>query len=164
MAAVQIVVYVGGIVVLIIFSIFLTQRSGIPMPVPLRSRLIPAAVLVLAGLAITGKLILENEFKHASAKPMILDVKEIGRQMLSMDDYGFVLPFELVSMLLLAALIGCIVIAMKLKPKEMDEKKIELKAPGIHVEDAKPAVMEEHFPAAEQVHDPEKISNGQEAK
>jgi NADH-quinone oxidoreductase subunit J len=33
-AAVQIVVYVGGIVVLIIFSIFLTQQSGKEMPKP----------------------------------------------------------------------------------------------------------------------------------
>ena len=31
-AAVQIIVYVGGIVVLIIFSIFLTQQSGLEMP------------------------------------------------------------------------------------------------------------------------------------
>ena len=35
-AAVQIIIYVGGIVVLIIFSIFLTQKSGEEMPKPLR--------------------------------------------------------------------------------------------------------------------------------
>ena len=35
-AAVQIIVYVGGIVVLIIFSIFLTQQSGKEMPNPQR--------------------------------------------------------------------------------------------------------------------------------
>src|ERR1700739_1541667 len=38
-AAVQIVVYVGGIVVLIIFSIFLTQQSGKDMPPPVRGRM-----------------------------------------------------------------------------------------------------------------------------
>ena len=38
--------------------------------------------------------------------------------MLDTKQYGFVLPFEVVSMLLLAAMIGCIVIAMKAKPKE----------------------------------------------
>ena len=37
-AAVQTIVYVGGIVVLIIFSIFLTQQAGVQMPAPLRSR------------------------------------------------------------------------------------------------------------------------------
>src|SRR5919112_3975042 len=37
-AAVQIIVYVGGIAVLIIFSIFLTQQSGKEMPAPLMKR------------------------------------------------------------------------------------------------------------------------------
>src|SRR5213075_3357452 len=46
-AAVQIVVYVGGIVVLIIFSIFLTQKAGNEMPKPVRSRAIFAALAVL---------------------------------------------------------------------------------------------------------------------
>ncbi|MBC8172735.1 MAG: hypothetical protein H7X71_02415, partial [Chitinophagales bacterium] len=36
-----------------------------------------------------------------------------GNQLLSTDEHGYVLPFEVVSILLLAALIGCIVIAMK---------------------------------------------------
>jgi NADH-quinone oxidoreductase subunit J len=40
-------------------------------------------------------------------------VSEIGTQMLSTTSYGFILPFEVVSMLLLAAMVGCIVIAMK---------------------------------------------------
>jgi NADH-quinone oxidoreductase subunit J len=115
LAAVQIIVYVGGIVVLIIFSIFLTQRSGIPMQKPLRSRLLPAVLIVLTGLCITAKLIWENDFGSGSPKAFSLSVAEVGRQMLSMSDYGFVLPFELVSMLLLAAMIGCIVIAMKIK-------------------------------------------------
>src|SRR5258708_33295733 len=43
-AAVQIVVYVGGIVVLILFSIFLTQQAGKEMPRPARSRVIFSAL------------------------------------------------------------------------------------------------------------------------
>ena len=43
-AAVQIVVYVGGIVVLIIFSIFLTQQSGKDLPAPVRGRAIFAVL------------------------------------------------------------------------------------------------------------------------
>jgi NADH-quinone oxidoreductase subunit J len=38
-------------------------------------------------------------------------------QMLSLTEHGYILPFEVVSMLLLAAMIGCIVIAMKLPEK-----------------------------------------------
>ena len=37
--------------------------------------------------------------------------------MLSTTEHGFILPFEVVSMLLLAAMIGSIVIALKTKPK-----------------------------------------------
>lgn len=39
-------------------------------------------------------------------------------RMLSAGEQGFALPFEAVSILLLAAMIGCIVIAMKSKPEE----------------------------------------------
>jgi NADH-quinone oxidoreductase subunit J len=38
--------------------------------------------------------------------------------MMNTTDKGFALPFEVVSILLLAALIGCIVIAMKVKHTE----------------------------------------------
>ena len=44
-------------------------------------------------------------------------VTNIGTQMLGVNNGGYALPFEVVSMLLLAALIGCIVIAMKSKPE-----------------------------------------------
>jgi NADH-quinone oxidoreductase subunit J len=40
-------------------------------------------------------------------------VTNIGNKMLDVKEGGYALPFEVVSMLLLAALIGCIVIAMK---------------------------------------------------
>src|SRR5579859_3025505 len=51
-AAVQIVVYVGGIVVLIIFSIFLTQQSGKDLPPPLRSRVVFSALAICIGFAL----------------------------------------------------------------------------------------------------------------
>src|SRR6478735_7675819 len=50
-AAVQIVVYVGGIVVLIIFSIFLTQQAGEEMLRPSMMRSIASALAVLFGFA-----------------------------------------------------------------------------------------------------------------
>ena len=42
----------------------------------------------------------------------------IGKKMMSVNDKGYALPFEVISILLLAALVGCIVIAMKSKPEE----------------------------------------------
>ena len=114
-AAVQIIVYVGGIVVLIIFSIFLTQKAGNEMARPLRSRAFFAVVAVIVGFILSYGLIYQYHFQPASPGPLNAGVADIGRQMLSTSDGGYALQFEVVSVLLLAAMIGCIVIAMKSK-------------------------------------------------
>jgi len=139
-AAVQIVVYVGGIVVLIIFSIFLTQQSGKELPAPLRSRSIWAVLAVCAGFVLTFAVLKGYAFRLAGTERIagshgtvgiggvggipgagtgsegVAGVENIGAQLLSTSEHGYVLPFEVVSILLLAAMIGCIVIAMKTKP------------------------------------------------
>src|SRR4249919_2592293 len=56
-AAVQIIIYAGGIVVLIIFSIFLTQKSGDEMPGPVKNRILFSALAVILGFAFTYNLI-----------------------------------------------------------------------------------------------------------
>ena len=68
-AAVQIIVYVGGIVVLIIFSIFLTQQSGMEMPKPIRKRVALSALAVLSGFALTHFLIIIHSFKASGNAP-----------------------------------------------------------------------------------------------
>jgi len=111
-AAVQIVVYVGGIVVLIIFSIFLTQQSGKEMLRPTMLRGIASLLAVLFGFAMTYFIIYKNDFK-AGDKSFDWSVNKIGTQMLATGENGYALPFEVVSILLLAAMVGCIVIAIK---------------------------------------------------
>jgi NADH-quinone oxidoreductase subunit J len=115
-AAVQIVVYVGGIVVLIIFSIFLTQKSGKELPAPIRSRTIFSALAVCAGFGLTYTLIRQYSFTPSLNPSMEAGVGNIGMQLLNTSEHGYILPFEVVSLLLLAAMIGCIVIAIKSKP------------------------------------------------
>ena len=112
-AAVQIVVYVGGIVVLIIFSIFLTQKSGTQMASPSINRKIFSIIAVVIGFVLVWGLIWDWDFKETRTKPLNADVANIGSQLLSTTEHGYILPFEVVSILLLAAMIGCIVIAMK---------------------------------------------------
>jgi NADH-quinone oxidoreductase subunit J len=120
-AAVQIIIYVGGIVVLIIFSIFLTQKSGDEMPKPVNIRSIFSVLALVFGFAFTYHLIYGYGFGPVSGKSFDVKVSEIGMQMLSTKEHGFVLPFEVVSILLLASMIGCIVISMKVKPAERKE-------------------------------------------
>jgi NADH-quinone oxidoreductase subunit J len=122
-------VYVGGIVVLIIFSIFLTQKSGKELPAPVRRRAIWSALAVVAGFAGTCTLLgqyrgfrqpggmagSDGAGTHAAVDA---SVGAIGGQLLSVSRHGYVLPFEAMSLLLLAAMVGCIVIAIKTKPND----------------------------------------------
>jgi NADH-quinone oxidoreductase subunit J len=114
-AAVQIVVYVGGIVVLIIFSIFLTQQAGEKLAKQKIGRKIFSALAVFCGFALTMLQVYQNTFFETEEQPITTHVADIGRKMLSTSNEGYALPFEVVSMLLLAAMIGCIVIALRTK-------------------------------------------------
>ncbi len=118
LGAVQIVVYVGGIVVLIIFSIFLTAESGSDMKKPSLIRVLFSALTTIFAGALTLWVIKGQSFQSNMNIAIEPSVKNIGRQMLSTTQHGYILPFEVVSILLLAAMIGCIVIAIKVKPKE----------------------------------------------
>ena len=117
-AAVQIVVYVGGIVVLIIFSIFLTQQSGEKLPQQKIGRLVFSALAAFCGFALTIVQVLQHSFTKSVAVPVDASVRNIGEELLSLDKNGYALPFEVVSMLLLAAMIGCIVIVMRTPGKK----------------------------------------------
>ncbi len=111
----QIVVYVGGIVVLIIFSIFLTQQTGEQLPKQKLDRKIFAALAVFAGFALTMVQIYQHTFFETDEMAITPTVENIGKKMLAVDSGGYALPFEVISILLLAALIGCIVIALRTK-------------------------------------------------
>jgi len=126
-AAVQIVVYVGGIVVLIIFSIFLTQQAGEKLPRQKSGRKIFSALAAFCGFALTMLQVAQHTFLPTTEQPVSGSVSAIGKQMLSIKSGGYALPFEVVSMLLLAAMIGCIVIAIrsteqKNRPTDMPER------------------------------------------
>jgi NADH-quinone oxidoreductase subunit J len=117
-AAVQVVVYVGGIVVLILFSLFLTHQSGTLLTRPSLQYSIPAALISVAGFGFVWWLLSGAEFYSGGEAAAGEHVARVGKQMLSFDRNGYVLPFEAVSILLLAALIGCVAIAYKPKANE----------------------------------------------
>jgi NADH-quinone oxidoreductase subunit J len=121
-AAVQIVVYVGGIVVLIIFSIFLTQQAGDKLASPKLGRTVFSALAVFCAFAFTLLQIWQDGFKKMETSTEPVTVRRIGEKMLSTSDGGYALPFEVISMLLLAAMVGCIVIALRQKPETEEIK------------------------------------------
>ena len=81
---------------------------------------------VFCGFALTIVQIFEHTFTKTTAAPTGVTVRNIGEELISLDRNGYALPFEVVSMLLLAALIGCIVIAMR-TPPEVPKEEVELK-------------------------------------
>lgn len=121
-AAVQIVVYVGGITVLIIFSIFLTQQPGERMPVQKATSMLFSFLACLLGFIFVAMQLTNFGFHMTAAPAPSASVSGIGSAMLGVGAAGFALPFELISILLLAAMIGCIVIAMRpVKQNESSE-------------------------------------------
>lgn len=115
-AAVQIVVYAGGIAVLIIFSIFLTQQAGEKMPSQKTGRKLFTALAVFCGFALAMIQVYQHQFAQVTTIGPTPEMRDIGRRMLTTDENGFALPFEVISMLLLAAMVGCIVIALRAAP------------------------------------------------
>lgn len=114
LGAVQIMVYAGGIVVLYVFSILLTSGEGDRAQRLKRSRFWAGLGATLAGAVIVLFITLKHKFVvAATVTPAELDFDLIGRQMLSSDKYGYLLPFEAVSVLLLACIVGGLLIARK---------------------------------------------------
>jgi NADH-quinone oxidoreductase subunit J len=114
LAAVQILVYVCGIVVLIIFSVFLTRGSGQELPTLKKSRHFFALLAVISGFLFTAWCLWLYGYRQKATDAVVADIRTVGKQMLSIEAGGYALPFEMVSILLLASMVACIAIAMKL--------------------------------------------------
>ena len=117
LAAIQLTLYAGGIVVLIIFSILLTSHISQKFEPTGWKKSLLSALASAAGsiLAITTIL----DFREAA---MEVDMHAIGKSLLSLGYDGYILPFEVISILLLAAMIGAIVIAKKGSPDKQESK------------------------------------------
>lgn len=113
LGAVQLMIYAGGIIVLYVFSILLTS-SETKTPDKLRKRKIIASIAAtIAGLAICLFITLTHTYTPSQFQEGELPMKQIGHALIGMDKYQFILPFEAISILLLACIIGGILIARK---------------------------------------------------
>jgi NADH-quinone oxidoreductase subunit J len=114
LAAVQVAVYAGGVMVLFIFSILLTHNPGEDVKFEKPKRMFVAGLASLAGLAICGHIIYNNVNKLFTFVPGgEINMKHIGMTLMGTDKYQYMLPFEAISLLLLACIIGGIMIARK---------------------------------------------------
>lgn len=114
LGSVQIMVYAGGIVVLYVFSILLTSGEGDKAIKLKRSKFIAGLGATIAGASIVLFITLKHKFLATTdLKPIEISFSTIGQQMFSSDKYGYLLPFEAVSLLLLACIVGGLLIARK---------------------------------------------------
>lgn len=114
LGAVQIAVYAGGIVVLFVFSILLTSHPGDNSAKLASKKRILGLTGALAILAVAGySLVSRSQFLTATAQGENPDMQTIGDTLLGTGHAQYMLPFEAISVLLLACIIGGVVIARK---------------------------------------------------
>lgn len=110
LAAIQLTIYAGGIIVLIIFSVLLVHHIEMRLELAKTSRRLIAAMACLIGLGFFLTTIYSYTFK-VTDNANTITTEQIGDRLLSYTEGGFVLPFEVISVLLLAAMVGAIIIA-----------------------------------------------------
>jgi len=109
LAAVQVLIYVGGITILLLFAIMLTSRISARSTRVINDQ---TALSALASLGVLAGLLyasLAGIGDPAGPARLPETTPFLGRALLT----AYVLPFEIVSILLLAALVGAIVLARK---------------------------------------------------
>lgn len=123
-AAVQLTIYAGGIVVLIIFSILLTSHISQKFdPVGVKKTIF-SALAVISGAILSIVTILDYKFSATTQAAREIDMQVIGKSLLSVDYDGYILPFEVISILLIAAMIAAIIVAKKGGPKNSQSQTI----------------------------------------
>ena len=75
--------------------------------------MVVGAISTIEGLAICLFVMLKNEFLPSHFVHGELDVRTIGHALMGMEKYQYILPFEVISVLLLACIVGGILIARK---------------------------------------------------
>ncbi len=113
LGSVQLAVYAGGILVLFVFSILLTSHPGECTPVKSLTKRILGMVAAVAGVAVCTYALVTYPFKTIPLTGGEMDMKAIGHALIGMEKYQYLLPFEAISVLLLACIIGGIMIARK---------------------------------------------------
>ncbi len=114
LGSVQIMVYAGGIVVLFGLYVLLNSGDGDMARQLKRSKFLAGLGTTAAGAVIVLFITLKHKFiATTDVAPLEVNIKTIGHHMLSGDKYGYLLPFEAVSILLLACIVGGLLIARK---------------------------------------------------
>jgi len=105
----QILVYVGAVAILVVFAILLTRSSETPATGVFSKTWLAGLVVAAAVFAVLAWAVLQSEpaLPHAPGEPQV-SVMQIGNALMGQ----YVLPLEIVAVLLTAAMIGAVIVAM----------------------------------------------------
>ncbi len=105
----QILVYIGAVAILVVFAILLTRGSETPKQGIFSGSWFAGMAIAAAVFAVLGWAIIQSApgLPHESATPTVT-VNDIGNALLG----RYVLPLEIVALLLTAALVGAVIVAM----------------------------------------------------
>ncbi len=118
----QILVYVGAVAILIVFTILLTRNTEVHLSPVSRSWLAGLLVAIIVFASIAVPLWKSPSLQRAPAltTPPKAEVRLIGEKLMTQ----YVIPLEAIALVLTAALLGAVVIAMRDEP----EKKVKTEA------------------------------------
>jgi NADH-quinone oxidoreductase subunit J len=114
-AAAQVIVYIGAISVLILFAIMLTQDKAGPSRLVFQTQAAPAAVASIVVAVLVAVAAYGTDW-GAAAETIASATRDIARYIFEADRRQYILSFEAVSVLLLAAVIGGVFLAKKEDP------------------------------------------------
>jgi NAD(P)H-quinone oxidoreductase subunit 6 len=107
-AAAQVLIYLGAISVLILFAIMLTQAGDANLPSPFHRQVWLAAIAALVVVGLIGWAVTATDWGNAT---VVIAINLNAMATALFTDYA--LPFEILSLLLLAAIIGAIYLARR---------------------------------------------------
>lgn len=123
-AFVQLLVYVGAVAILIVFALLLTRSATVePHAGLLQSRVAGTGIAILAFGTILSALLTSGHLDRMRATAPELTVQKIGEKLMTQ----YVLPLEVMGLLLTAAMIGAVVIAMEDRKKAASVEVPEVK-------------------------------------
>ena len=116
LGAAQIAIYAGGVTMIYVFAIQLVSKrtlQGLVEHVK-ASRLIGGGLAALAGLVVVSLILVKAGFiVNEGVADVEVPMNEIGTALVGSEKYQYVLPFEFISLFLLACIIGGLVVARK---------------------------------------------------
>jgi NADH-quinone oxidoreductase subunit J/NAD(P)H-quinone oxidoreductase subunit 6 len=107
-AAAEVLVYIGAISVLVLFAIMLTQTKDAPASLVFQTQAIPAALAAVLLAVVTILAIVATDWPDLAAR-VVTTTTALAIELFS----KWVLPFEIVGVLLLAAVVGGVFLAKR---------------------------------------------------